>query len=54
MSTHKAFQFFVSESGIQSPEDISALGKLGVDAVLMGERFMKAEDPGVALKEFTQ
>lgn len=35
---------FVSESGIRSPEDIHALREIGVDAVLIGEAFMRAEN----------
>lgn len=34
----------VSESGINSYKDILFLGNLGVDAVLIGESFMKSED----------
>lgn len=35
---------FVSESGIKSAEDVSALRKAGVDAVLVGETLMRADD----------
>ena len=35
---------FVSESGIQTPEDVVLLKKIGVDAVLVGETLMKAEN----------
>ena len=41
----------VGESGIHSAEDIRALGQAGVDAVLVGERLMRAESPGNALRE---
>jgi indole-3-glycerol phosphate synthase len=39
----------VSESGIHTPQDIALLRKAGVHTFLIGEAFMKAEDPGVAL-----
>jgi indole-3-glycerol phosphate synthase len=41
----------VSESGIKSREDIAYLREVGVGAVLVGERFMSAPDPGRALAE---
>lgn len=37
---------FVAESGIKGPEDISQLKLEGVDAVLIGETLMRAEDKG--------
>lgn len=40
---------FVAESGISKPEDVAYLAKLGVDAMLIGETFMRADDPGAAL-----
>jgi indole-3-glycerol phosphate synthase len=36
----------VSESGIKTPADLQRLSKAGFDAVLIGERFMEAPDPG--------
>ncbi|MCX7964745.1 MAG: indole-3-glycerol phosphate synthase TrpC [Candidatus Sumerlaea chitinivorans] len=39
----------VAESGIQTPEDVVYFAKLGVDAMLIGEQFMKQPDPGEAL-----
>ncbi|MFQ5754012.1 MAG: indole-3-glycerol-phosphate synthase TrpC, partial [bacterium] len=42
----------VSESGIKQKKDIEYLGKLGVDAVLIGERFMRESDVGKVLKKF--
>jgi len=36
----------VSESGISTPEDIAKLRAVGVHSFLIGEAFMKAEDPG--------
>ena len=41
----------VSESGLQSPEDLWRLRQLGYRAFLIGERFMTASDPGAALLE---
>ncbi len=40
----------VSESGIASAEQVSALGREGVSAVLVGESLMRAEDPADALR----
>ncbi len=42
---------FVAESGIQSAEDIRKLELSDVDAVLIGETLMKAEDKVAKLKE---
>lgn len=42
---------FVSESGISSEEDILALKKLSVDAVLIGEMLMRATDKKALLKQ---
>ena len=41
----------VTESGIHTPEDVSFLRAQGVNAYLVGEAFMKAEDPGIKLRE---
>ena len=41
---------FVSESGIRTPEDIETLRGAGVDAVLIGETLMRAEDKRAALE----
>ncbi len=42
-------KLLVTESGIHSREDVIALRKQGVAAFLVGEAFMRAEDPGEAL-----
>lgn len=42
----------VSESGISNPQTVQKLRKAGFSGFLMGEHFMKAADPGAALKEF--
>jgi len=39
----------VSESGIQSANDVALLRDAGVNTFLVGEAFMKATDPGKAL-----
>lgn len=41
----------ISESGIETARDISYLKALGVDAVLVGETFMKAESISEKIKE---
>jgi indole-3-glycerol phosphate synthase len=41
----------VSESGIQTLSDITLLRQAGVYTFLVGEAFMKAEEPGEALKK---
>ncbi|MDY2856579.1 MAG: indole-3-glycerol phosphate synthase, partial [Oscillospiraceae bacterium] len=35
---------FVAESGIKTPQDIAALKQANVDAVLIGETFMRCEN----------
>lgn len=42
----------VAESGIRTISDIEGLRAAGYSGFLIGETFMKASDPGVALKEF--
>ena len=39
----------VTESGILAPADVALLRSHGVDAFLVGEAFMRADDPGKAL-----
>lgn len=41
----------VSESGIHTPEDVGLLRENGIQAFLVGEAFMAAQDPGAKLKE---
>lgn len=43
----------VSESGIETPDDIARLSAAGYHAVLIGETLMKASDPGAALRALT-
>ena len=42
----------VSESGIETIDDISRLRDVGVDAFLIGESLMREKHPGVKLREF--
>ena len=42
----------IAESGIYSVEDFKFLKEKGFDGFLMGEYFMKNENPGVAFEEF--
>lgn len=44
----------VSESGISNPLTVRDLRKVGFRGFLMGEHFMRAANPGAALKEFIQ
>ncbi|MDX1386779.1 MAG: indole-3-glycerol phosphate synthase TrpC [bacterium] len=44
----------ISESGIESKGDLERLQKAGADGFLIGETFMRAENPGTALKELIQ
>ena len=41
----------VSESGIKTWEDLYRIAEAGYHAVLIGERFMTAADPGLALRQ---
>jgi len=41
----------VTESGIRCPADVARLRRAGIDAFLVGEAFMRAPDPGAALRE---
>ena len=42
----------VSESGISNPETVRALRQAGFRGFLIGENFMKTNNPGLALNEF--
>jgi indole-3-glycerol phosphate synthase len=39
----------ITESGIKTPADVRRMREAGVHAFLVGEAFMRAEDPGAAL-----
>ncbi|MFT5145066.1 MAG: indole-3-glycerol phosphate synthase [Rhodothermales bacterium] len=40
----------VAESGLRTPEDLAIVAEAGIDAVLIGEAFMRAKNPGEALE----
>lgn len=42
---------FVAESGVKTPEDIASLREIGVDAVLIGETLMRADDKKAMLDQ---
>jgi len=42
----------VSESGLNTREDIASLRRSGIDAFLIGEALMRAPSPGLKLKDF--
>jgi indole-3-glycerol phosphate synthase len=44
-----AGKLVVTESGILAPQDVKLMRQNGVDAFLVGEAFMRAEDPGAEL-----
>ncbi|MFL6564533.1 MAG: indole-3-glycerol phosphate synthase TrpC [Burkholderiales bacterium] len=45
-----ADRIVITESGIASPADVASLRSRGVNAFLVGEAFMRAPDPGGALR----
>jgi indole-3-glycerol phosphate synthase len=40
----------VTESGIRTPQDVKRMQRSGINAFLVGEAFMREDDPGLALK----
>jgi indole-3-glycerol phosphate synthase len=44
-------KIMVTESGVHCPADVERLRRAGVDAFLVGEALMRADDPGAALRE---
>jgi indole-3-glycerol phosphate synthase len=44
----------VSESGISNPDEIRRLSEAGYSLFLMGETFMKEQDPGLACSRFME
>jgi indole-3-glycerol phosphate synthase len=46
-----ADRMVVTESGIRAPADVARLRARGVNVFLVGEAFMKADDPGEKLQE---
>ena len=49
-----ANRLLVTESGIQTREDVLRLRQAGVQAFLVGEAFMRAPEPGLALADLFQ
>ncbi len=47
-----ASRIVVTESGIQAPAEVDRLRRSQVQAFLVGEAFMRAQDPGVELQRF--
>ncbi|MGO4700992.1 indole-3-glycerol phosphate synthase TrpC [Dyella sp. 2RAB6] len=43
-------RILVAESGIHTPEDVERLRDAGINAFLVGEAFMRAQDPGAELQ----
>jgi indole-3-glycerol phosphate synthase len=46
-----ADRLLVTESGIATPADVQRMRQAGVNAFLVGEAFMRAEEPGLALAQ---
>ena len=44
-------RLLVTESGIVVPDDVAKMRAAGVNAFLVGETFMRAEEPGEALRQ---
>ena len=44
----------IAESGIDSIETIRLFKEAGFKGFLMGEKFMKETDPGIAFKKFVE
>ena len=44
----------ISESGIDDPKSVIELKLVGYQGFLIGENFMKTQDPGLALDAFIQ
>jgi indole-3-glycerol phosphate synthase len=47
-------RLLVTESGIVDKADVTRMRDAGVQAFLVGEAFMRASDPGLALAELFQ
>lgn len=46
-----ADRLLITESGIATPADVQRMRQAGVNAFLVGEAFMRAEEPGLALAQ---
>ncbi len=49
-----AHKLKISESGIHSAHDVQSLKRAGYDGFLIGENFMKQENPGAAFASFAE
>ncbi|MGH2541477.1 MAG: indole-3-glycerol phosphate synthase TrpC [Ardenticatenaceae bacterium] len=47
-------RILVSESGIHTPGDVKHLATLNVDAMLVGERFVRAKEPAALVRELVK
>ena len=47
-------RLLVTESGIHTPADVARMRSAGINAFLVGEAFMRAEDPGTELRRLFQ
>lgn len=45
-------RLLITESGILAPEDVAAMRSRNVNSFLVGEAFMRADDPGAELRRF--
>ena len=54
MKSVPAERILVTESGILGPADVQRMRAAGVNAFLVGEAFMRAPDPGIALAALFQ
>jgi len=48
----KTFEVKISESGIETPDDVNLLRSIGFNGFLIGSKFMKHSQPHVACKQF--
>jgi len=44
-------RLLITESGIHTHDDVERMRGAGIDAFLIGEAFMRAPDPGAALRD---
>ena len=45
---------YVAESGVSRPDDVATLRQIGADAVLVGEKLMRARDKGALLAQMRE
>ena len=54
MGSAPSNSLIVTESGIHTRDDVALMRQKGINAFLVGEAFMRADDPGTKLKELFQ